>query len=167
MESGDITSPSLNPASRRSPDLNSLRPSEFMRARHPHLFSDTEIIEHAYLDRAVFDHHLETLTNRKEELMFERFARKLAEKELCPNLVPQTGPTGGGDSKVDTETYPVSEEIAELWYEGNSGQSARERWAFAFSAKKAWKGKVKADVAGIAGTQRGYTRVYFITSRYV
>jgi hypothetical protein len=89
MESGDITSPSLNPSSRRSPDLNSLRPSEFMRARHPHLFSDTEIIEHAYLDRAVFDHHLETLTNRKEELMFERFARKLAEKEICPNLVPQ------------------------------------------------------------------------------
>src|SRR5437868_4624986 len=119
MESDDMTSPSLNPVSRQKPDLSSLRPSEFMRARNPHLFSDSEFIEHAYLDRAVLDHHLETLTNRKEELMFERFARKLAEKEICPNLVPQTGPTGGGDSKVDTETYPVSEKIAELWYEGN------------------------------------------------
>jgi hypothetical protein len=99
--------------------------------------------------------------------MFERFAHKLAEKEICPNLVPQTGPTGGGDSKVDAVTYPVSEEIAALWYEGNSGQSAKEPWAFAFSTKKAWKAKVKADVAGIASTQRGYTRVYFITSRYV
>jgi hypothetical protein len=88
-----------------------------MRARHPDLFSDTKTIEYAYLDRAMLDHHLDTLTSRKQELVFERFARKLAEKEICPNLVPQTGPTGGGDSKVDTETYPVSEEIAARWYE--------------------------------------------------
>jgi hypothetical protein len=151
---------------RQRPDLNKLRPSEYMRARHPHLFSDTKMIEHAHLDRAVFDHHLDTLTNRKQELAFERFARKLAEKEVCPNLVPQTGPTGGGDSKVDSETYPVSEEIAARWYEGQQ-KGAQERWAFAFSTKKAWKQKVNADVASIAGTNRGYVRAYFITSRFV
>src|ERR1700733_13393082 len=82
---------------RDRPNIQKLRPSQFMRARHPDLFSDTKIEESMVLDRAVFDHHLETLTNRKQELAFERFARRLCEKELCPNLVPQTGPTGGGD----------------------------------------------------------------------
>ncbi len=138
-----------------------------MRARHPDLFSDTKIIEHVHLDRAVFDHYLETLTSRKQELAFERFARKLAEKEICPNLVPQTGPTGGGDSKVDTETYPVSEDIADRWYVGQPKQAAEERWGFAISTKKVWKPKAKTDIASIAGTQRGYVRVYFITSQYV
>ncbi len=105
--------------------------------------------------------------SRKQELVFERFARRLAEKEICPNLVPQTGPTGGGDSKVDTETYPVSEEIAIRWYVGEPKEAAQQRWAFAISTKKTWKSKVKADVESIAGTQRGYVRAYFITSRYV
>ena len=157
---------SAKPAGRQSPDPHNFHPSEYMRARRPHLFSDTKLIETAHLDRAVFDHHLGTLTNRKQELAFERFARKLAEKEICPNLVPQTGPTGGGDSKVDTETYPVAEDIAIRWYEGQP-EAAQQRRGFAFSTKKTWKPKLKQDVASIAGTQRGYVRVYFITSQYV
>jgi hypothetical protein len=72
-------------------DIATLKPSEFMRARRPHLFSDTVTIEQPLLDRDSFEYHLETLTNRKDEQTFEHFARKLAEKELCPNLLPQTG----------------------------------------------------------------------------
>src|SRR5712664_3307806 len=126
------------------PDGRRLRPSEFMRARTPHLFSDTEVIEQAHLDRDTFEYHLETLTARKQELDFENFARKLAEKELCPNLIPQTGPTGGGDSKVDSETYPVSSELSNLWYyaDAKNQQGTTERWAFAFSTKADWKAKV-------------------------
>ena len=90
----------------------------------------------------------------------------MAQKELCPNLAPQTGPTGGGDSKCDAETYPVAEQIASRWYEGDPARAARERWAFAFSAKQDWIAKVRSDVAGIAGTDRGYDLIYFITSRY-
>ena len=86
-----------------------IRPSDFMKARRPYLFSDTEIEAQPTLDRATFEYLLETLTARKQELDFEHFARRLAEKEVCPNLIPQTGPTGGGDSKVDAETYPVSQ----------------------------------------------------------
>ena len=167
QESVKTVRSSSSPERRQRPDLHALRPSEFMRARHPDLFSDTRIIEKFHLDRAVFDHYLETLTSRKQELAFERFARKLAEKELCPNLVPQTGPTGGGDSKVDTETYPVAEEIAIRWYEGEPKESAQQRWAFAISAKKAWRAKLRADIASASGTGRGYVRVYFITSQYV
>src|SRR5229473_4944634 len=68
-------------------------PSEFMRARHPDLFSDARVEESLRLPRAVFEYHLETLTSRKQEYEFEHFCRKLAEKEICPNLRVQTGPT--------------------------------------------------------------------------
>lgn len=144
------------------------RPSEFMRTRRPYLFSDTEVAQQAQLDRATFEYHLETLTNRKQELDFEHFARKLAEKEICPNLLPQTGPTGGGDSKVDSETYPVSSDIASRWYESDAkGQKgSTERWAFAFSTKKDWRTKAREDIKSIAATKRAYIVAYFITSRF-
>lgn len=145
----------------------SFKPSEFMRGRRPHLFSDSHSEIVTELQRDVFDYQLETLTSRKEETKFEHFARKLAEKEICPNLLPQTGPTGGGDSKVDAETYAVSEEIAERWYTGIDQSAARERWAFAFSAKRDWQPKVKSDVEKIVKTGRGYARIFFISNQYV
>ncbi|QLE59999.1 hypothetical protein [Nostoc sp. TCL26-01] len=152
---------------RQQPESVSFRPSDFMRARRPYLFSDTQVVGKSLLDRSFLEYHLETLTNRKQELEFENFCRKLAEKELCPNLLPQTGPTGGGDSKVDSETYPVSDAISLRWYEGIGREAASERWAFAISAKQQWRSKVRSDVEGIAGTQRGYTLIYFISSRYI
>ena len=94
------------------------------------------------------------MTNRKQEYEFEYFARKLVERELCPNLVTQTGPTGGGDSKVDTETYPVSEEIAIRWYVGINIAASQERWAFAFSTKKAWQPKLRSDIDKIVATDQ-------------
>ncbi len=94
-------------------------PRDLMRFRHPDLFSDTQIDDVPQLPKAAFEYYLDTLTSRKQEYQFEHFCRKLAEKEICPNLRVQTGPTGGGDSKVDTETYPVAEEIAERWWIGS------------------------------------------------
>ena len=150
-----------------SEQLNSkdFRPSDFMRARHPELFSDSSTSSEPSLTREVFEYHLELLTSRKEETVFEHFCRRLAEKELCPNLSPQTGPTGGGDSKCDAETYPVADQIAQRWYEGSTN-AAQERWAFAFSTKQEWRSKARSDVKGIVTTGRGYTLIYFITSRY-
>ncbi len=136
-----------------------------MKGRRPHLFSDTQVDSQPTIAREVFDHHLDTLTSRKQEIEFEYFARRLAERTICPNLRPQTGPTGGGDSKVDSETYPVSEEVSQRWYLGEPAAGC-ERWAFAFSAKKRWKQKVRDDVASIVGTGRDYTRIYFITNQY-
>lgn len=141
-------------------------PRDFMRARHPDLFSDTRVADVPRLSKAMFEYHLDTLTRRKQEYEFEHFCRKLAEKEICPNLRVQTGPTGGGDSKVDTETYPVAEEIAERWWIG-SPSAGVERWAFAFSAKKVWKPKIKADVDSILSTGREYKRIYFFTNQFV
>lgn len=141
-------------------------PRELMRSRHPDLFSDSVVEERPILARPVFEYHLETLTARKEEYQFEHFCRLIAEKEVCPNLRVQTGPTGGGDSKVDSETYPVAKEISNRWWLGEpSGGS--ERWAFAFSAKKTWKSKLEADVNNILSTQRDYKRIYFFTNQFV
>jgi hypothetical protein len=35
---------------------------------------------------------LDTLTSRSQETIFENFARRLAQCEVCPNLLPHTGP---------------------------------------------------------------------------
>ena len=145
---------------------NMLNPRDLMRLRHPDLFSDTRVDDVPRLPKEVFEYHLDTLTNRKQEYQFEHFCRKLAEKEICPNLRIQTGPTGGGDSKVDTETYPVAEEITERWWIG-SPSAGTERWAFAFSAKKDWKPKIKADVKSILSTGRDYKLIYFFTNQFV
>lgn len=144
------------------------KPSDFMKARRPELFSDSTNSPGVFLPREGFEYHLDTLTSRKQETAFEHFCRRLTEREICPNLLPQTGPTGGGDSKTDSENYPVAGSIAMRWYEAiDSSAAAKERWAFAFSAKKKWRPKLDSDVDNIAKTQRGYTNVYFFTNQFV
>lgn len=144
-----------------------IKPSDFMRARRPELYSDTVFVDEPTLSRSQFEFHLDTLTQRKDEIRFEHFCRRLSEKEICPNLLPQTGPTGGGDSKTDAETYPVANTIAERWYIGDPSKAANERWAFAFSAKKNWQPKVRDDIRKIAETGRGYSLIFFITNQAV
>ena len=144
-----------------------LSPRDFMRARRPELYSDSSMERQPMVDVAFLHFALEQVTERKEEVAFEHFCRRLAEKEICPNLITQTGPTGGGDSKVDTETYPVAEGIAERWYVGDPGRASKERWAFAFSAKQDWRPKVRDDVRKIAETGRNYTVAYFISNQQV
>ena len=145
------------------------RQNEFYKKTHPEQFSDSVLVKKGNLSRDMFDYYLESLTSKNLEKTFEEFCRKLAESEVCPNLLPQTGPTGGGDSKVDSETYPVSKEISDRWYFGNT--AASERWAFAISAKKDWQSKVKSDVVKIVSVNqqegRGYTKIFFMSNQYV
>ena len=155
----DQTPASTKPSSRFSP-------SRFYRSRRPHLFSDSQKVADVALTREVLSHHLDTLTAQKQELVFENFAVRLVEKFIAPNLRPQTGPVGGGDGKTDSETYPVSSTISERWFVPDT-TVGDERRAFAFSAKKDWRGKVRSDVKGIAETQRGYPRIYFVTNQFV
>ena len=142
-------------------------PREFLKARRPEKFSDSVVEEQAGLDRPMLEYHLETITNRNQEVKFAIFAKHLAEREICPNLLPQTGPTGGGDSKVDAETYPVADSLALGWYTGIGREAACERWGFAFSAKKDWRSKVRSDVGEIANTGRGYRKAFFISNQFV
>lgn len=141
---------------------------EFFKQIHPEQFSDSKIEKVGRLDKDFFDFYLETITSKSKEKEFEDFCRKLAEVVICPNLLPQTGPTGGGDSKVDSETYPVTDEISNTWYYGFGNAGAEERWTFAISAKKEWKPKVKSDVKKIAEVNnekgRGYKKIFFMSN---
>lgn len=142
-------------------------PRDFMRSRRPELYSDLAPERQPIVDKTFLNFVLAQLTEEKKEIQFETFCRKLAEKEICPNLLPQTGPTGGGDSKVDSETYPVSDAIADRWYIGDPQRASRERWAFAISAKANWRSKAKDDVRKVVETGRPYAVVYFLTNQQV
>ena len=143
------------------------KPTDFYRERHPEQFSDSKIISTSKLDKSYFEYFLSTLTSRSQEKDFEKFCKAIAEKEICPNLIVQTGPTGGGDSKVDSETYPVADNIVLTWYSGVAREASSERWAFAISAKQAWKAKVKSDVKNILSTNRDYKLIYFMSSQFI
>lgn len=144
-----------------------LSPSEFYRQRRPEYFSDSIPVESITLPRELLAYELDKITANQKESNFETLCRKLAEKTISPNLVPQVGPTGGGDGKTDTETHPVSDTIAERWFIPENGWSRDEKWAFAISAKEEWKSKCKSDVKKIVETGRGYTRIYFMSSRMI
>lgn len=138
-------------------------PSEFMRKLRPELYSDSTVRDQHLLKAEILSYHLDTITERNETHDFELFCRKLCERAICPNLRPATGPEGGGDSKADTETTPVADEISKLYC--GAANSGSERWAFAFSAKKTWADKARSDVAGIIATNRDYKKIFFVTSR--
>lgn len=144
---------------------------EFYKKIHPNQFSDSKTTKKGKLSVDYFSYYLESLTSQSKEKEFEDYCRKIIGVTICPNLLPQTGPTGGGDSKVDSETFPVSETLAEYWLNGFGDLAHTERWAFAISAKKEWKPKFKSDVQKIVGTNheygRGYTKIFFITNQFV
>jgi len=138
---------------------------------HPEQFSDSIIVKKAELDKGFMDYYLEKISSRSQEKEFEQFCQKIIESELCPNLITQTGPTGGGDSKVDSETYPVAETLTETWFYGDGNKAGTERWAFAISAKQRWSEKVKSDVEKIVKVNneenRGYTKIFFLSNQYI
>lgn len=142
-------------------------PRSFMEQRRPDSFSDTQVIKESQLDDLKLEYCLTTLSTKKQEYDFEEFARKLCEYEIQPNLRPQTGPVGGGDGKVDTESTPVSEAIRDIYYYGVE-QKTGDRWGFAFStiAKSGLKRKIQGDVKKMIETRRGYTKVFFVTNQF-
>lgn len=142
-----------------------LTPAEFYRMRRPEYFSDTETIREIELPREILSLELENITTNQKENEFESLCRRLAEKFIAPNLIPQVGPTGGGDGKTDSETYPVSKTISDRWFVPENGWDKDEKWAFAISAKKSWKSKANDDIKKIIGTNREYTRIFFMTNQ--
>jgi len=142
-----------------------ISPTQFMRQLRPEYYSDTVARQRYELTGPELEYRLATVTARNEMHSFEIFCRKLCERAVCPNLRPATGPEGGGDGKADAETFQVADEIANFWYAGNA-QAAKERWAFAFSAKETWKQKVRDDVKGLIKTGRPYVQIICVTSQF-
>jgi hypothetical protein len=139
--------------------------SEFYRTRRPEYFSDSETIYEIKLPKEQLAFEIEKISTNQKQDEFEVLCRGMVEKLIAPNLIPQVGPTGGGDGKTDSETYPVSTHTSDRWLVPENGWKKDEKWAFAFSAKKDWKSKLKSDVKKIVGTKRDYTKVYFVTNQ--
>ncbi len=138
----------------------------YYRDLHPDQFSDSTYHFESVLTPELFDFQISRLSTDQKQDLFETFCRRLIIKLLTPNLRPQTGPTGGGDGKVDAETYEVSEDTCSKWFVA-SGNKPDELWAIAISCKNDWKAKIKSDVKKILETQRGYTHVKFFTNQPV
>jgi hypothetical protein len=146
-------------------NIRKITPSEFYKMIRPERFSDSEIIYEVELPKEHLAFELSQISKNQKQDEFENLCRKLAEKFIAPNLIPQVGPTGGGDGKTDSETYPVSTDISDRWFIPENGWDKDEKWAFAISSKKDWKNKAKGDVKKILGTKREYTLIYFMTNQ--
>lgn len=142
-----------------------MEPRDLLKKLHPNQFSDSKIIDKIECPRELLDFHLSKLSEQNKHFDFEDFIKNLLEREICPNLIEETGPAGGGDGKVDTENYPVSIDIQNYWWYGLNGKN--DRWAFAVSLKKGWKSKCDGDIKKIIDTNRGYTKIFFITNQAI
>lgn len=144
-----------------------MTPSSFYRNRRPEFFSDTIKTPKPTIQREVLAYELSMISTNQKQDEFETLCRRLSEKYIAPNLIPQVGPTGGGDGKTDFETHSVSSIISNKWFIPENGWKNGEKWAFAISAKKDWKTKVKKDVENIVNTKREYTKIYFISNQLI
>ena len=142
-----------------------MEPRDLLKKLHPNQFSDSKIIDKIECPRELLDFHLSKLSEQNKHFDFEDFIKNLLEREICPNLIEETGPAGGGDGKVDTENYPVSKDIQNYWWYGLNGEN--DRWAFAISLRKNWKSKCDGDIEKIIKTDRDYTKIFFITNQAI
>ena len=140
-----------------------MEPRDILKKLHPNQFSDSKTIDKVECPKELVDFYLSRLSEHNKHFDFEQFIKRLLEREVCPNLVEETGPAGGGDGKVDTDTFPVSLKIQKFWWYGINEKN--DRWAFAISLKKSWKSKCDGDIKKIIDTKRGYSKIFFITNQ--
>lgn len=140
---------------------------ELYRQKRPEKFSDSKVVRKMELTKEVFQYQMDRLSADMKQDQFENLTRSFALRFVTPNLIPQTGPTGGGDGKTDLETHPVADEIAEKWYVADGGCRGREKWAVAISCKEDWESKVKSDVDKIVKLNRDFTKILFFSNRLI
>ena len=138
---------------------------DFYKQLRPERFSDSSYEQEFLLPREQLDFILSQISINQKQDEFETLAKRFAERLIAPNLIPQVGPTGGGDGKTDFETHSVAEEIAFHWFTPSEYCSVGGKWAFAVSAKSDWVPKITSDVKKIVETQRGYDKIFFITNQ--
>lgn len=146
-------------------DLDMPPIKDFYKQLRPERFSDSSYEQEVLLPREQLDYILSQISINQKQDEFETLAKRFAERLIAPNLIPQVGPTGGGDGKTDFETHSVAEEIAFHWFTPSEYCSVGGKWAFAVSAKSDWLSKITSDVKKIVETQRGYDKIFFITNQ--
>lgn len=139
-------------------------PYEFYRAVRPEYFSDSHKVHK--MSKEVFRNELSKLSADMKQDEFERFACRVVGRIVTPNIIPPTGPNGGGDGKVDFETFVVDDDISCKWYIAG-GCRGNQRWAFAVSCKAKWEDKIKSDIENAISTGKHFDRFFFCTNQEV
>ncbi len=141
-------------------------PSQLYRLMRPEYFSDSTM-ETEKITRDQFKYTMAQISTDQRQDAFEELTRRCVQRLITPNIIPQTGPTGGGDAKADLISYPVSDNTSSLWTVPDGGSKGNEKWAFAISSVKGWSTKMDSDVKKIAENYQDITRIYFCTNQTV
>ena len=139
-------------------------PYEFYRTIRPEYFSDSH--KKRKMSKEMFGYEFSKLSTDMKQDEFERFACRVIGRIVTPNIIPPTGPNGGGDGKVDFETYVVDGHVSSKWFVAE-GCKDNERWAFAVSCVAQWESKIKHDIESAISTNKHYDRFHFCTNQTV
>ena len=142
-------------------------PRKYMEQIRKDRYSDSFFVQEYEISKDELQYHFSMLSTKNKEKDFENFATAICKKLICPNIVPATGPYGGGDGKVDAYTYPVSKDIALYWGDAEVRDAGKENWAFAFSIKSDWKEKCEHDVNSILSTKRNFKKIFFVSNQLI
>lgn len=142
-------------------------PRKFMEQIRKDRYSDSFFVQEYEISKDELQYHFSMLSTKNKEKDFENFATAICKKLICPNIVPATGPYGGGDGKVDAYTYPVSKDITLYWGDKEVQDAGKENWAFAFSIKSDWKAKCEHDVNSILSTKRDFKKIFFVSNQLI
>ena len=101
----------------------------FYKAKRPEKFSDSVDAYEMPLTEELFEQQLALLSTKKKQSLFENFVVAVAKRRITPNIKSQTGPDGGGDGKVDAETYYVSDDVSDKWFSVENSASGKELYS--------------------------------------
>jgi hypothetical protein len=109
---------------------------------------------------------LENLSERNGQHEFEHLCRHFARHRICFNVLPATGPVGGGgDQGRDFESFRTF--IQGLGSGKFGGAAEGKKLAFACSLQKEVNRKIRSDVASIMSHRESIDIIYFFSSRPV
>ena len=118
----------------------------------------------------IIKYFVETLNRENGGTLFEQVASTLAEKEICSNILPSTGPFGGGDMGIDLRTHKTYLESSNSFrlYNSTEKTPTKEKIIFAFSIEKDWKSKINNDCKKIIEKYKlKPTVIDFITNQFI
>lgn len=118
------------------------------------------------LSKEEIEHYLDGLTVGRREYEFEYFCRRLAEREICPDIQTYASFAADGDGKVDVKASLAMGETTKHWWVGTA-RAEPDPWLFVFGVGKRWKIRLKADIDEILSTGFDCGRVYFFTNQLV
>lgn len=98
---------------------------------------------------------------------FAQLAGRLIHRRKCPNIVPATEPSAGGDYGQDARSQRVLLDSEGLFRLYASPPAVSERWIFAFSITKEWKAKLASDAAKIVANHLRPGAIIYVTNQFI